>query len=407
MNGRKVVTSAIIVSPPKDTWGPIQDIRLKFDKAYKRWMPHINLIYPFFPQSQFESVLPELKAGLAGVAPFTVRFETFDYFEHGASSCTLFLKPTVQPPNALRELQAALERVFPACNEQSTKSEDGFHAHLTVGQFRGKAMAERKKAELLRSWKPIEWRVDHVQLISRTSTDPFEVINTVPLGVAPTPARTAPSSVSASPARNQPAQPQPQTRAPRPSPTRQSSETGAHKTPPQPDETEGIVIERLKVWIARNSAGPKASLPKTKAKLRAAIKPMCSVKAQHLDVDEAVRQLQSEGHFSVDGAGKITFLKKKAAEESDRFSTNSFVARESYRMANETRKDPAKLALVRCREWVEAPLNKPTTLDALKNSLRQLCVSKDEVAPDDAVKLLEAHNVVFIDLDDKVTYADI
>jgi hypothetical protein len=56
---------------------------------------------------------------------------------------------------------------------------------------------------------------------------------------------------------------------------------------------------------------------------------------------------------------------------------------------------------------MEAPLNKPTTLDALKNSLRQLCVSKDEVAPDDAVKLLEAHNVVFIDLDDKVTYADI
>jgi hypothetical protein len=47
-------------------------------------------------ESQFESVLPELKAGLAGVAPFTVRFETFDYFEHGASSCTLFLKPTVQ-----------------------------------------------------------------------------------------------------------------------------------------------------------------------------------------------------------------------------------------------------------------------------------------------------------------------
>jgi hypothetical protein len=54
------------------------------------------------------------------------------------------------------------------------------------------ALTERKKAELLRSWKPIEWRVDHVQLISRTATDPFEVINTVPLGSAParTPART-------------------------------------------------------------------------------------------------------------------------------------------------------------------------------------------------------------------------
>jgi hypothetical protein len=57
MNNRKVVTSAIIVSPPKETWGPIQDIRLKFDKAYKRWMPHINLIYPFFPRTHIYFII--------------------------------------------------------------------------------------------------------------------------------------------------------------------------------------------------------------------------------------------------------------------------------------------------------------------------------------------------------------
>src|SRR4051812_16090713 len=71
-------------------------------------------------------------------------------------------------------------------------------------------MTERKKAELLRSWKPIEWRVDHVQLISRTATDPFEVINTVPLGSAPTrtPARTQQKQ-------QQPQQPQSEPRQPR------------------------------------------------------------------------------------------------------------------------------------------------------------------------------------------------
>jgi ATP-dependent protease HslVU (ClpYQ) ATPase subunit len=63
--------------------------------------------------------------------------------------------------------------------------------------------------------------------------------------------------------------------------------------------------------------------------------------------------------------------------------------------------------LVRCREWVEAPLNKPTTLAALKNSLQQLCVIKEEIAPDDAVKLLESRGVIFIDYNDKVTYADV
>jgi hypothetical protein len=68
-----------------------------------------------------------------------------------------------------------------------------------------------------------------------------------------------------------------------------------------------------------------------------------SLQAQQLDVDEAIQQLQNEGCFSADGAGKVTYLKKQAPEQSDRISTNSFVARESYRMANDARKDLAKL----------------------------------------------------------------
>jgi len=45
----KAETSAIVVSPPPQAWEPIQDIRVKHDKAYSRWMPHINLIFPFVP----------------------------------------------------------------------------------------------------------------------------------------------------------------------------------------------------------------------------------------------------------------------------------------------------------------------------------------------------------------------
>jgi peroxiredoxin len=63
--------------------------------------------------------------------------------------------------------------------------------------------------------------------------------------------------------------------------------------------------------------------------------------------------------------------------------------------------------LARCREWVEAPLNTPTTLAALKNSLQQLCVMKEELDPDNAVKLLEARGVIFIDHDNKITYAGV
>ncbi len=44
---KKVVRSAVVVIPPVELWGDIQDIRKDNDKAYERWMPHINM-YVFY-----------------------------------------------------------------------------------------------------------------------------------------------------------------------------------------------------------------------------------------------------------------------------------------------------------------------------------------------------------------------
>lgn len=60
--------------------------------------------------------------------------------------------------------------------------------------------------------------------------------------------------------------------------------------------------------------------------------------------------------------------------------------------------------MARCKEWVEAPLNTPTTRAALKNSLQQLCIMPEEVECDKAVKLLETRGLIIIDNEDKVTY---
>ena len=40
-------TSAVVLVPPRDLWAPIQAIRATNDKSYLRWMPHVNLLYPF------------------------------------------------------------------------------------------------------------------------------------------------------------------------------------------------------------------------------------------------------------------------------------------------------------------------------------------------------------------------
>ena len=93
----KVVKSALIVMPPSDKWGAIQQIRRCHDKSYYRWMPHINVMYPFVPDNrdggEFARAAAAARDALARVQPFRVRLERFGHFVHGKYSCTLWLDP--------------------------------------------------------------------------------------------------------------------------------------------------------------------------------------------------------------------------------------------------------------------------------------------------------------------------
>ena len=39
---------------------PIQAIREKHDRQFRRWMPHLNLLYPFRPQEEFPALTSAL-----------------------------------------------------------------------------------------------------------------------------------------------------------------------------------------------------------------------------------------------------------------------------------------------------------------------------------------------------------
>ena len=51
---KKAFHTALIITPPLELIEPIQKIRKSNDKAYERWMPHINLVFPFFDPLNFE-----------------------------------------------------------------------------------------------------------------------------------------------------------------------------------------------------------------------------------------------------------------------------------------------------------------------------------------------------------------
>jgi poly(A) polymerase len=172
-----VYRSAVVVIPSAEVLPAIQAIRRRYDRRFDRWMPHINLLYGFVPEEYFEEAAQAIAQAIAQLQPFEVTLTSYETFTHRSSS-TAWLCPVAQPPDALHQLQAVLQQLFPQCDEQSKKSSAGFTPHLSVGQF----PTAQEAREQLPSWHPLSFLVESVALISRRGDEPFEVRYRVHLG---------------------------------------------------------------------------------------------------------------------------------------------------------------------------------------------------------------------------------
>ncbi|MBI4566258.1 MAG: 2'-5' RNA ligase family protein [Planctomycetes bacterium] len=172
--------SALAVLPPRETWEPIQAIRRVHDRKIGRWMPHINLLYPFIPAERFDEAAPRLAEACAKVAPFETTLVEFRRFAHSSGSATTWLAP--EPKPAFVALQAILEACFPFCSDISSRQPSGYIPHLSVGQAASTEEARRITASLQRAWEPLRFRVDAVALLRRGPATPFEVDRWIRLG---------------------------------------------------------------------------------------------------------------------------------------------------------------------------------------------------------------------------------
>ena len=176
----KTHNTAIVIIPPPDAWRPIQAIRHKHDSKVRRWMPHITLIYPFSPESDFERAAEELAPVCKAIPSFDVELATFRTFNRGKGYHTLWLTP--EPERPLGDLHA---RIWAAVSWQDDFSPgiERFEPHLSVGQARGTVNAVKLLEELQADWAPIRFHVPAVHLISRGSRpdDAFRIVKSLPL----------------------------------------------------------------------------------------------------------------------------------------------------------------------------------------------------------------------------------
>ncbi len=137
--------TALCLIPPDNAWAPVDRLRALYDKAFRKWPPHVNLVYPFVqPESLdaacqcIQSFLKAEQASEDAPRAIDVQLAEAGVFNHRHEK-TLYLHDARGNGSAasLARLRAGL--VAALQNDHASKSSakgtaDVFHMHMTVAQ---------------------------------------------------------------------------------------------------------------------------------------------------------------------------------------------------------------------------------------------------------------------------------
>lgn len=162
--------TALCIIPPRHQWPPLDRLRSRYDKAYEKWPPHVNLIYPFARVETLPRACEviELALGEWGAngceESFRLRLDSAGVFEHRNDN-TIFLCDGDDSHN--RQLRDLRRRILEVLGHQ----EGNYRMHLTLGQSEDVHDSWHKfllqKANLL---PPVEWEIGELCVLIRERT---------------------------------------------------------------------------------------------------------------------------------------------------------------------------------------------------------------------------------------------
>jgi uncharacterized protein (UPF0248 family)/2'-5' RNA ligase/endonuclease/exonuclease/phosphatase family metal-dependent hydrolase len=145
--------TALCIIPPSEQCRDIDSLRSLYDKAYEKWPPHINILYPFVSpenlQRAKEQIQSELSNSLLAIdGRLKVELDQAGFFSHRANNTIILRENEGESSSLLRSLRSA---VLKALGHNSIS--DAYNPHLTIGQSEDQSLSSRgfllSKAALL------------------------------------------------------------------------------------------------------------------------------------------------------------------------------------------------------------------------------------------------------------------
>ncbi|KAF2704140.1 hypothetical protein K504DRAFT_462729 [Pleomassaria siparia CBS 279.74] len=146
--------TALCVIPPVHQCRDIDSLRSLYDKGYRKWPPHINLIYPFVSFDSLPRAKEQIQSALRKTLsddrqPLRVQLDEAGHFAHRMNSTIFRCETSDGKVSSIQSLRSA------ALEALRQHPDSAFNPHLTIGQSKDKTFSSRdfllNKAELLPS----------------------------------------------------------------------------------------------------------------------------------------------------------------------------------------------------------------------------------------------------------------
>lgn len=160
--------TALCLIPPQHLWPSIEPLRCRYDAAYEKWPPHINLVYPFVSAHDLQAASESIVGCLGSEATprdsrgLDIVLDAVSYFRNKYSN-TLYLHD--RDPDRTMTLAQLRSSILRALGQDDAGS---YAMHMSVGQTTDAESDSHKVfMEKLARLPPLRWEAGHLVVATR------------------------------------------------------------------------------------------------------------------------------------------------------------------------------------------------------------------------------------------------